>query len=46
MQVLIQHESKFGGSGRIAERIDQVSAGGGAMLELIEKGDLPGWRPS
>ena len=24
------------------DQIDHVSTGGGAMLELIEKGDLPG----
>lgn len=26
----------------VADRIDHVSTGGGAMLELIERGDLPG----
>jgi phosphoglycerate kinase len=32
--------AKFG----LDHRIDHVSTGGGASLELIEKGDLPGLR--
>ena len=28
----------------VAEKIDHVSTGGGAALELLEKGDLPGLR--
>ena len=28
----------------LAERVDHVSTGGGAALELIELGDLPGLR--
>jgi phosphoglycerate kinase len=27
---------------RLEDRIDHISSGGGATLELIEKGDLPG----
>jgi phosphoglycerate kinase len=28
----------------LAERIDHISTGGGASLELLEQGDLPGLR--